>query len=110
MITGGLIHNLIEQIPLLPPCLVHTCQRGPLFDLCLKFLSGDMEPSSPTGLLVLRGLRSKDEREGKVNDGKSYYTVHEVQIQTVSRGQTHGGTRRQESEGMMGTNESRINL
>lgn len=62
IVTEGLIHSLIEQIPLLQTCLAHTCHRCPLFGLRFKFLSGDLEPNSPTGLLVFKGLRSKDER------------------------------------------------
>lgn len=69
-----------------------------------------METNSPTGFLVLKRLRSKNKREGKVNEGESYHTVHEVQIQTVNRGQAHRGKTRMESEDMVGTNESRINL
>lgn len=62
IVTEGLIHSLIEQILLLQTCFAHRCHRCPLSGLRFKFLRGDLEPNSPTGLLVFKGLRSKDER------------------------------------------------
>lgn len=36
-----------------------------LLGLCPKFLSREMGPNSPTGLLILKGLRAKDEKGRK---------------------------------------------